>query len=147
MLLWGIHPVLEVLKSRPRQLKEIFVARKMTAPKLREIVTLARQHQISINSAPKAFAATLQKSEAEQIVHQGVLALSEPFPFLKLNNLIAKLKTEPASSPPVLLALDSIQDPHNVGAGSAVVDVVEENTIVAGVPARPMKRFPADQQL
>jgi len=34
-----------------------------------------------------------------------------------------------------------------VGAGSAVVDVVEENTIVAGVPARPMKRFPADQQL
>ena len=34
-----------------------------------------------------------------------------------------------------------------VGAGSAVVDLVEENTIVVGVPARPMKRFPADQQL
>jgi sugar O-acyltransferase (sialic acid O-acetyltransferase NeuD family) len=34
-----------------------------------------------------------------------------------------------------------------VGAGSAVVDAVEANTVVAGVPARPMKRFPADQQL
>jgi acetyltransferase-like isoleucine patch superfamily enzyme len=34
-----------------------------------------------------------------------------------------------------------------VGAGSTVVDSVEGNTIVAGVPARPMKRFPADQQL
>jgi sugar O-acyltransferase (sialic acid O-acetyltransferase NeuD family) len=34
-----------------------------------------------------------------------------------------------------------------VGAGSAVVDAVEENTIVAGVPARLLKRFPADQRL
>jgi len=126
MLLWGIHPVLEVLKSRPRQLKEIFVARQMTAPKLQEIVTIARQHQITINSAPEAFAATLQKSEAPQIAHQGVLALSEPFPLLKLNNLIAKLKTDPVRSPPVLLALDSIQDPQNVGA-------VMRSALAAGV--------------
>ena len=34
-----------------------------------------------------------------------------------------------------------------VGAGSAVVDSVEANTIMAGVPARLLKRFPADQQL
>ena len=127
MLLWGIHPVLEVLKSRPQQLKEIFVARRMTAPKLQEIVTIARQRQITINSAPEAFAATLQKSEAEQIAHQGVLALSEPFPLLKLNNLIAKLKTDPVfPSPPVLLALDSIQDPQNVGA-------VMRSALAAGV--------------
>jgi 23S rRNA (guanosine2251-2'-O)-methyltransferase len=126
MLLWGVHPILEVLKARPRQLKEIFVARPKTAPKLQEIVTLARQHRITINSAPEAFAGLLQKRAAEQIVHQGVLALSEPFPFLKLNNLIARLKTEPASSPPVLLALDSIQDPQNVGT-------VMRSALAAGV--------------
>jgi sugar O-acyltransferase (sialic acid O-acetyltransferase NeuD family) len=34
-----------------------------------------------------------------------------------------------------------------VGAGSAVVDSVEANSIVAGVPARPLNRFPANQQL
>lgn len=126
MLLWGIHPVLEVLKARPRQLKEIFVARQMTTPKRQEIVTLARQHRITINSSPEAFTALLRKSEAEQIAHQGVLALSEPFPFLKLNDLIAKLKTDPVMSPPVLLALDSIQDPQNVGA-------VMRSALAAGV--------------
>ena len=34
-----------------------------------------------------------------------------------------------------------------VGAGSAVVDDVEANTIVAGVPARLLKRLPAEEQL
>jgi 23S rRNA (guanosine2251-2'-O)-methyltransferase len=126
ILLWGIHPVLEVLKARPRQLKEIFVARQMTAPKRQEIVTLARQNRITINSSPEAFTALLWKSEAEQIAHQGVLALSESFPFLKLNDLIAKLKTDPVMSPPVLLALDSIQDPQNVGA-------VMRSALAAGV--------------
>jgi 23S rRNA (guanosine2251-2'-O)-methyltransferase len=116
MLLWGVHPILEVLKSRPQQVKEIFVARQKSAAKLQEIVTLARQHHITINSAPEAFAATLQKSEALQAVHQGVLALSEPFPLLNVKNLIAELKTDHVLSPPVLLALDSIQDPQNVGA-------------------------------
>ena len=116
MLLWGIHPVLEVLKSSPRQLKELFVTRQKTTPKLQEIVTIARQHRIAINSAPEAFAATLQKNDAGQVVHQGVLALSEPFPLLKLDDLLAGLKSFPAASPPVFLALDSIKDPQNVGA-------------------------------
>jgi 23S rRNA (guanosine2251-2'-O)-methyltransferase len=126
ILLWGIHPVLELLKARPRQIKEIFIARQMTAPKLQDIVTLARQHRITINSAPEAFDSTLKKREAEQVAHQGVLALSEPFPFLKLHDLIAELKNDPGMSPPVLLALDSIQDPQNVGA-------VMRSALAAGV--------------
>ncbi len=116
MLLWGIHPILEVLRSRPRQLTELFVARQMTAPKLQEIVTLARQYRIAINSAPEAFSATLQSHDADHVSHQGVLALGQPFPLLSLNSLIAELKIDSHSSPPVLLALDSIKDPQNVGA-------------------------------
>ena len=30
---------------------------------------------------------------------------------------------------------------------ASVVDAVEANTVVAGVPAKPMKRFPAEQRL
>jgi 23S rRNA (guanosine2251-2'-O)-methyltransferase len=117
ILYWGIHPVLEILKTRPRQLKEIYVAGHTPSARQQEIISHARQQQIRTYSIPEAFTDTLQKYHAQQVAHQGVLALGEAFPVLTLADLIARLRAYPhSSSPPTVLALDSLQDPQNVGA-------------------------------
>jgi len=117
ILYWGIHPVLEILKTCPQQLKDIYITRGKPSARQQEIMTHARQQQIRIHADPAAFAATLQRYHADQVAHQGVLALGDPFSVLTLADLVAALQTDPQSfPPPTIIALDSIQDPQNVGA-------------------------------
>lgn len=109
--------MLEILKARPQQLREIFVAGRKPSARQLEIMIFAQQQQIKIHAAPEVFAVTLQKYHAHQVAHQGVLALGEPFPVLTLTEFIAAVQIDPQpAAPPTVLALDSLQDPQNVGA-------------------------------
>jgi len=117
ILYWGIHPVLEILKSHPQQLKDIYITGRKPSTRQQEIITYAHKRQIRIHADPTAFASTLQRYHADQVAHQGVLALGDPFPVLTLVDLIAAVQTDSHSfSPSTVIALDSIQDPQNVGA-------------------------------
>jgi len=117
VLYWGIHPVLEILKTRSLQLKDIFINGRKPSARQQEIMTHARQQLIRIHVDPAAFAGTLQRYHADQVAHQGVLALGDPLPVLTLADLLAAVQTDPPPSPPpTVIALDSLQDPRNVGA-------------------------------
>jgi 23S rRNA (guanosine2251-2'-O)-methyltransferase len=117
ILYWGIHPVLEILKTRPQQLRDLYITGRKPSARQQEIMTHARQQRIRIHADPAAFAGTLQRYHADQVVHQGVLALGDPFPILTLADLIAAVQTDPQSFPSsTVVALDSLQDPQNVGA-------------------------------
>lgn len=107
-VLWGIHPVLEALRKRPETIKQITVGSGKSA-RLQEIIDLARERDISLlyESLP------LDGADGQEMKHQGVMALIKPRPTISLDTLLAGIK---AKSSPVLLALDTIQDPHNLGA-------------------------------
>jgi 23S rRNA (guanosine2251-2'-O)-methyltransferase len=109
-LLWGIHPVLELLKSRPEQVKNLTVQRSKKGQKIDEILALAEQHDIQVN-----FTEAIQGLERfGDSNHQGIIARIAPPQKIQLEELLSAAK---ASSPqPLFIALDSIQDPHNLGA-------------------------------
>lgn len=104
--IWGIHPVLEFLKSTPRKVREISIQENKAGKKIQEIITLAQEHNIKTRFLP-----------ANRFpgggTHQGVLAKISPQATLSLDELLGKIKDVQA---PLLVALDSIQDPHNLGA-------------------------------
>jgi 23S rRNA (guanosine2251-2'-O)-methyltransferase len=107
-LVWGIHPVYELLAARPRSIHEILIQKGKTSRKLQDIIDLARKEQLKVK-----FTAQFRISGSRQMNHQGVIARIMPFATLNEEAFLALLAQ---SKTPFVLALDSIQDPHNLGA-------------------------------
>jgi len=107
-LIRGIHPVLEMLKLQPKKLREVLIQQGRAGGRIEEIVTLARAQGVKVRFlAGPRFPGSADKA------HQGVLASIAPVDTLSLAELLAVAGNE---AQPLLVALDSIQDPHNLGA-------------------------------
>ena len=104
IIIWGIHPVLEVLTNAPEQIKTITVREPGLSRKLQEVVALAEQNRLQIETV-----ARITIPGEREPNHQGVVARLKPPPAVNLTELLK-------GAPPLLVALDSITDPHNLGA-------------------------------
>lgn len=113
-LLWGIHPIYEALKETPERLTEILLVKDRKGKKLEEIAELARRHKVKI-SLLSGF--RLTGDGAEEVRHQGILARTTAVTTLPFAALVEKFAALVAKGEkPRIVACDSLQDPHNVGA-------------------------------
>lgn len=115
-IIWGIHPVEEALTACPQAIREIIIDKKDRAGRrLEQIVELAQKNKIPVSALPEKVRAGLGKPDesSEYESSQGVSARIH-LPILALEDLMSKVQN--VSGAPLLLALDSIQDPHNLGA-------------------------------
>ena len=78
LTLYGIHPILEALKKRPRAFHRLFLSRESGREDFTQIVSLARAAKI--NTALVTIKELAQMCRSEQ--HQGVVAEVEPLPLL-----------------------------------------------------------------
>jgi 23S rRNA (guanosine2251-2'-O)-methyltransferase len=108
LAIWGVHPVLEFLRHQPQQIKEIFLARTGEQREVRQILALAERQGVPVRQGQG-----LNLPEGEGVSHQGVAASIHPLQPMALAELLERLTSKAA---PLLLVLDSIQDPHNLGA-------------------------------
>ena len=107
-LVWGIHPVLESLKTNPSMVREVTVLKDRLPGRIDEIINLARQHNLRIQYVQDLPAAI------NKHVHQGVAARLRLASPTTIEDILSRVKS--ATAQPILLALDCIQDPHNLGA-------------------------------
>ncbi len=103
MILAGIHPVAEALKAG-RPLERVLVAKGAGGPRLQEIIDLARQSSIPLRFEPRPSLDRLAGSAA----HQGVVALGAAQKYMSLDAISVSAK--------MLVFLDGVEDPHNLGA-------------------------------
>ena len=103
MILAGIHPVAEALRAG-RPLERVLVARGAGGPRLQEIVDLARQGSVPLRFEPRPALDRLAGSAA----HQGVVALGAAQKYRALDEVAAGAR--------LLVFLDGVEDPHNLGA-------------------------------
>jgi len=102
---YGINAVLEALQAG--RVEKVCLERGQRNPRLREIVDLSRQKGVPVSVEEKAWLD--RKSAGER--HQGALCYIAEMPVLGVSEIIAQ-----ASPPGLLLILDGIEDPHNLGA-------------------------------
>lgn len=109
-ILYGHHPVNEALKVGMRTVAEIWLVRGKSSPRLEKIAATALAGDIPLKRATPARLSALAGSER----HQGVCARVSNFPYAALDAVVKGVM--PNRAYPVCLLLDSIQDPHNLGA-------------------------------
>lgn len=108
-LIWGIHPVLDLLTSQPDRIRNIVFLKEPASGKLLEIAEFAARANCRL-TVDSAFSGRIPADA----VHQGVVALVEAIRFVTLEQLLAKCRS--TTAPAFLVALDCLQDPHNLGA-------------------------------
>ena len=114
LFIWGIHSVLEALKALPHCVKEIFVEKGKKGLRLEELLEVAQQNRISVTLGQATSEGTHRKAGPSEYERSQGVSARIVLPTLSLEELLGKLKT--IETPPLILALDSIQDPHNLGA-------------------------------
>jgi 23S rRNA (guanosine2251-2'-O)-methyltransferase len=102
-LLSGINPVLESLKAG-HPLDRILIAKGAAGPRLQEIVDLARRASVSVRFEERHALDRLAGTPA----HQGVVAMGAAQRYAELDDV--------APAAQLLVVLDGVEDPHNLGA-------------------------------
>jgi 23S rRNA (guanosine2251-2'-O)-methyltransferase len=108
-VLYGLHPVEEAIRSGSRQLDHVSVARERQDDRLERLMELCRTAGIRVALEPRDQLTRLARTDA----HQGVLAVVRERRFLGIEDL---LEPAEAGQHRFFLALDGVEDPHNLGA-------------------------------
>jgi 23S rRNA (guanosine2251-2'-O)-methyltransferase len=128
-LIYGIRPVLEALRSRRR---EVF-----------EVLEAAGEGEVAEAAAASGvFVKKVRRAQIEELApgaaHQGVVARVGPYPYSDLGEILA-------ASDSLVLVLDSVTDPRNLGAvlraadGAGASGVVIPKDRAVGVTAVAVK--------
>jgi len=107
--IYGLHAVRAVLARDPARVVQAILTDRRDDRRIAEIEALARAAGVSVR---RVDAQALSKLAGEG-VHQGVVAEVRPMPPWTEDDLLAALREARA---PLVLALDGVQDPHNLGA-------------------------------
>jgi len=100
----GIHAVRELLKVRPKAVDQLWIRdRFQDHPELKELQETAQRSKIKVHQHPVGALDRVISS------HQGILAFTQQQPEIDW----ADLKTRGRA---LILALDEVEDPHNLGA-------------------------------
>jgi 23S rRNA (guanosine2251-2'-O)-methyltransferase len=115
-VLYGLHPVEEALKAGKRRFDHVLVARDRLDDRIERLINLCRQAGVRVRQEAREQLTVMAKTEA----HQGVVAMVRPQEILSLEDLFEPVSTSGAAR--LLLALDGVEDPQNLGALLRVAD-------------------------
>jgi 23S rRNA (guanosine2251-2'-O)-methyltransferase len=111
LLLWGTHPVLAALANPERQLHRLLATPEAAKSHAAELERLGRQRRLpALESVSRA---ELDQWLPPAAVHQGIALAADPLPDLGIEDLAYAAKDRDSA---VIMVLDQVTDPHNVGA-------------------------------
>lgn len=107
--IYGVHAVEALLRHHPRRVKQIWLSEGRSEPRLQALLQLASEHRIAVGAA--------ERRELDAWVegaHQGVVA--DVSPSQVWGEAMLEELLDRHEGPPLLLVLDGVTDPHNLGA-------------------------------
>jgi 23S rRNA (guanosine2251-2'-O)-methyltransferase len=106
-IICGINPVLEALSSGMRHFDRLLVAKGLRNRRVTEAMRLASHHGVPLRFETRE---TLDRM-AGDVPHQGLVAVVSAKPVMGLEALLGQ-----ARKPELLVVLDGVEDPRNLGA-------------------------------
>ena len=122
MIIYGINPVLEALRAgRVKELRVSSAGAGRGNERLRQLLALADDRSVRVRRVP----ADVLERESRRGVHQGVVADVEEAAHYSIDELVRS-----ASGSPLIVVLDGIEDPHNLGAILRTADAAGVDGVV-----------------
>jgi 23S rRNA (guanosine2251-2'-O)-methyltransferase len=121
--IYGVHAVYEALSARRPHIERIHIAREVRGGKVSEIVSLARDRGIPVRTERRSVLDRMAHGEP----HQGVIALAGQVEYAPFSALFV-------TANPLIVVLDGVEDPHNLGAVIRTAEACGASGIV--VPER-----------
>jgi 23S rRNA (guanosine2251-2'-O)-methyltransferase len=118
VIIYGINPVLEALRAG--RVKELRVGERADG-RLRQLLALADERGVRVRRVP----ADLLDRDSHRGVHQGVIAEVEKVADYSIEEIVSG-----ASDAPLVVVLDGIEDPHNLGAILRTADAAGADGVV-----------------
>jgi len=117
--LYGRNAVREALRARRRQLHRLTLSSGVQETGvIAEIVKLAEQAHVPVQRVERQ----LLDKQLRDANHQGVLLETGPYPYVELEDCLELAAKR--GQPPLLLLLDHLQDPQNIGTLLRTAEVV-----------------------
>ena len=129
----GLHSVKALLKGNVARVARLLVQSGRRDARLRGVRELARRHGVPVDEVGRDELDRL----TDGLEHQGVVAFlkasSDASPPKDLLALLIERERDPARPPALVLVLDEVQDPHNLGACLRSADAAGVDAVV--IPA------------
>ena len=117
-VLYGLHSVEEALKAGRRRFDHVIVSNERHDARLDRLVAQCREAGVRVRQESRDQLTVVAKTPT----HQGVVALVRPQEFLTIEDLFEPDAHAGASAARLVLALDGVEDPQNLGALLRVAD-------------------------
>ena len=120
---FGMHAVQNLFDCKPERVLELCIQKGRTDKRISQLVDMARSHRVVVR-----FIDRRQLDSKVDGVHQGVVAkvaAAQVFREEDLEDILNEL-----DDPPFLVVLDSVTDPHNLGACLRTADAVGVNAVI-----------------
>ncbi len=103
----GLRSIEECLNVNPQKIQKLIVPAGKSSPRFEEIISKAKKKKIPVET----------NSKIEKGVEQNLVAVLNEYEYLDLSEVISSMQKEIQSEKkPVIVALDGITDPNNIGA-------------------------------
>ena len=110
---FGVNPVLEALRAKRRAIREITIASGTKDSRLAQLIEMARAEHVPVHYAPRQ---QLDRATGNA-VHQGVVARIAAAEYTDADELLESIdQLARNETPPLVVVLDGVEDPHNLGA-------------------------------
>lgn len=122
-ILYGFHAVTARLQRFPRSVIEVFCKENRQDARMQNVLSLIKHLTCPIHTVSKVKLDELTDGKT----HQGIVAIIEIGPLAQhIDDVLAEL-----NEPPLLLILDGVTDPHNLGACLRVADAMGAHAVIA----------------
>ena len=106
---FGVHAVEALLRHHPKRVKQLWLAESRNDPRVKTLLELAAQARVPVGHKDRR-----ELDEWAEGVHQGVVA--EVSPSQVWGEAMLEELLDRREGTPLLLVLDGVTDPHNLGA-------------------------------
>jgi len=121
--IYGVHAVQALLQHHPKRVKQIWLSEGRSEPRVQALLALAGENRVPVGQAERREMDTWVEG-----VHQGVVdevSQGQVWGELMLEELLERTET-----PPLILVLDGVTDPHNLGACLRTADAAGATAVV-----------------
>ena len=107
--IYGVHAVEALLRHHPKRVKQVWLAESRQDPRIQALLALAAESRVSVGNCERR-----EMDAWGEGVHQGVVA--EVSPSQVWGEAMLEELLDRSEGVPLLLVLDGVTDPHNLGA-------------------------------